>query len=484
MDKKNVLLICTDHWGAPYFGHLGSDVYTPTLDYLAKNGIECESMYSECPVCIPARRSLMTGLSPKTHGDRAYSDRMEMPKVTTLAEAFRNNGYQAYAVGKLHVYPQRSRIGFDDVILAEEGRYEFGVTDDYQIWLGENGHAGEEFLHSMGNNSYLTRPWHLEDKYHPTEWVTRNMMNYIKRKDPTRPAFFYCSYQFPHPPLVPLQSYLDIYRDKKIESPTSDNWLDDRYIFQAITEKANEYSVEERDRARKAFYAQCTHIDYSIRLLIGTLRECNLLDDTIICFISDHGDMLFNHNMVAKRLMYEESSRVPFILAGKPILEYKDKGYEKRKMALEDVMPTLLDLCGLDIPETVEGVSLFGEKEREYVYGEVSEGEKATRMIRKGDWKLIYYPCGNVKQLFNIANDPKEKDDLSTKDEYCFILQELENLLIDNMYGEDLKYIENHKLVGFVPPLEYKEKVDFGLYNQRGLHWPPPTGYSNKGKNA
>ena len=108
----------------------------------------------------------MTGEYPKTHGDRVYSDHMAMPDTTTLAQAFRNDGYQAYAVGKLHVYPQRDRIGFDDVVLMEEGRYEFGAVDDYQIWLGENGMAGEEFLHSMGNNSYLTRPWHLSETAH------------------------------------------------------------------------------------------------------------------------------------------------------------------------------------------------------------------------------------------------------------------------------------------------------------------------------
>ena len=110
----------------------------------------------------------MTGLTLRTHGDRVYSDRMTMPDVTTLAQAFRNAGYQTCAVGKLHVYPQRNRIGFDDVHLLEEGRYEFGVVDDYQIWLGENGYLGQEFMHGMGNNNYLTRPWHLDERAHPT----------------------------------------------------------------------------------------------------------------------------------------------------------------------------------------------------------------------------------------------------------------------------------------------------------------------------
>ncbi len=482
-NRKNVLLISTDHWSGSNFGHLGSDVYTPTLDYLAKNGLEFNSFYSECPVCIPARRTLMTGLYPKSHGDRVYSDRMEMPDVPTLAQTFRNNGYQAYAVGKLHVYPQRNRIGFDDVILAEEGRYEFGETDDYQVWLGENGHVGEEYMHCMGNNTYYTRPWHLEERFHPTNWVTMNMMKMIKRKDPTRPAFFYCSYQFPHPPLVPLQVYLDMYKDKSLSPAKSDNW-NDSYILNLLRKSADIYSDEERDRARKAFYAQCTHIDYQIRLLIGTLRECSLLDDTIIVFISDHGDMLFDHDLVAKRLMYDNSSRIPLIFAGKPILDLKEKGYENKLAEMADLMPTLLDLCDIEVPDTVDGFSLFSDKSRDYIYGEVGEGEKATRMIRDIKYKFVYYPCGNVKQLFDMERDPNECNNLYGNPEYIEIANSLEKKLIENLYGNDIEWIKNGKLAGFDAPIAIPDKPDFGLYNQRGYHWPQPKEYSNIGKNA
>lgn len=476
-------MICTDHWAGSYFGHTGCDVYTPTLDYLAKNGLEFTKCYSECPVCIPARRTLMTGLFPKNHRDRVYSDYMEMPDAITLAQCFRDNGYQAYGVGKLHVYPQRDRIGFDDVILAEEGRYEFGETDDYQIWLGEMGYVGQEFMHSMGNNNYLTRPWHLEERFHPTSWVTMNMMKMIKRRDPKRPAFFYCSYMAPHPPLVPVKTYLDMYDDKTLKPSVSDDWQEE-YILKVLRAPANEYSEEERIRARKAFYAACTHIDYQIRLLIGTLREASILDDTIIVFLSDHGDMLFDHNMVAKRLMYDNSARIPLIITGKPALEYRGKGYENKLAELADVMPTILDMCGIDIPKSVDGISLVSDKQRDYIFGEVSNGEKATRMIRDKKYKLIYYPCGNVKQLFDMDNDPYETHDLSKDSSYKEVLKSLEEKLVSELYGPDLDWIRDGKLVGFESPETFVNKPDFGLYNQRGYHWPQPKGYSNKGKNA
>ena len=121
-DRPHVLLICTDHWPAAHLGCAGHPaIETPTLDELARGGVRFTRAYSECPVCIPARRTLMTGTSPRTHGDRVFLDTQPMPDLPLLAQSFRDTGYQAYASGKLHVYPQRNRIGFDDVILNEEG---------------------------------------------------------------------------------------------------------------------------------------------------------------------------------------------------------------------------------------------------------------------------------------------------------------------------------------------------------------------------
>jgi len=106
-------------------------VQTPTLDQLAKNGVRFPNAYSETPICIPARRTLMTGTPPRIHGDRAFGTTTPMPiDLTTLPQAFRNAGYQAFSTGKLHVYPPRDRIGFDDALLAEEGRPHLGGTDD------------------------------------------------------------------------------------------------------------------------------------------------------------------------------------------------------------------------------------------------------------------------------------------------------------------------------------------------------------------
>jgi arylsulfatase len=477
-DQPNVLLISTDHWPAHLLGSAGhSVIQTPTLDELARSGVRFSNCYAECPVCIPARRTLMTGTPPRTHGDRVFKEKLEMPDKPNMAQTFRDAGYQAYAVGKLHVYPQRDRIGFDDVILDEEGRTLYGILDDYELFLGDQGFAGQHFNHGMSNNEYSTVAWHLSDETHATNWATQNMVRLIKRRDPKRPSFWFLSYRHPHPPIVPLQSYLDFYRDMEIDEPVIGDWAiseDLPFSLQSTTERGRKYNAVQTAMARHAFYALCTHIDHSMRVLIGTLREEGLLDNTIICFTSDHGDMLGNHSMWAKRLFYECSANIPMILLG--IAGDERVGFNRvddRLVGWQDVMPTLLDLAGVDIPDTVEGISMVGEETREWFYGEVGEDDYATRMIHDGCYKLIYYSVGNCRQLFDLEADPQELTDLSSDPRHAETLERLTGLLIGELYGEDETWVENGQLVGR-PNQQFHPGANRGLTSQRGQHWPPP----------
>jgi arylsulfatase len=477
--SPNVLLITTDHWPAALFGSAGHPVIqTPTLDELSRAGTRFTNAYAECPVCIPARRTLMTGVPPKTHGDRVFKETEPMPDLPTMAQAFRDAGYQAQAVGKLHVYPQRDRIGFDDVILDEEGRVQYGVLDDYELFLGDQGYGGQHFHHGMSNNQYSTRPWHLPEYTHATNWATQNMIRAIKRRDPTRPAFWYLGYRHPHPPLVPLQSYLDLYSDLPIDDPFKGSWTDRfddlPYSLQANVDRGSHMTPFQVMSARRAFYALCTHIDHQLRVLIGSLREEDELNNTIICFTTDHGDMLGNHGMWAKKLFYENSANIPMILLG--AAGDKRVGVNQvddRIVGWQDVMPTLLSLAGIPIPDTVEGIPMTGPQKRDYLYGEMSEDGHATRMIREGRYKLIYYAVGNCCQLFDLDNDPNELTDLSDSPECNSVLKKLSNLLIGELYGGDEAWVKDGKLVG-LPDRPFVPGPNRGLSSQRGEHWPPP----------
>lgn len=420
-----------------------------------------------------------------------------MPAGPTIADCFRDAGYQSFAVGKLHVFPQRARVGFDDVILAEEGRPHWGVWDDYDIFLGDQGFAGQQFDHAMSNNQYSARPWHLPEETHVTNWTTQQMARTIRRRDPTRPGFWYLSYTHPHPPLVPPQHYWDVYQNLDVDEPEYGDWVPDDWIVPASgPSPENESPKRERvestsyrlqaqhngwhvdtnakiQTARRAFYALCTHIDHQIRMVLGTLREEGILDNTIILFTADHGDMLGRHGLWAKRLHYEPSSNVPMIL-----LDAKSNGrvtegsQDDRFVGLQDIMPTLLDLSGIEIPDTCDGHSMLSEQPRQHYYGECNEGSMSSRMIRRGGYKLIYYPSGNHRQLFELKTDPSECHDLSSNAKHADVLETLTQDLIGELYGSDLDWLESGQLVG-LPAEESPALPNRGLALQRGVHWPP-----------
>ena len=440
-------------------GHLLSAVghpcvQTPTLDELARSGVRFTNAYSETPLCVPARRNLMTGCPPRHNGGRRFSGTDPMPGMPTLAATFRDAGYQTRAVGKLHVYPQRDRIGFGEVTLSEEGRIEHGLVDDYELYLKECGHEGEYFIHGMGNNEYVTRPWHLAEEHHITNWATRELAYAIQRRDRDKPAFWYLSYVHPHPPLVPLECYLDMYREMPIDLPVVGDWaFDPAALPRALLpsrDRGERMSLYQTRVARRAFYALCTHVDHQLRVVIGTLREEGELDNTIILFTSDHGDMLGKHGLWAKQVHYEESARVPMILLGPEGDERV--GFDKvddRLIGLQDVMPTLLELAGIERPPTVRGQSMVSSEPRSHLYCEFTEGANASRMVRDAEgYKLIYYPVGNCLQLFDLNDDPEELVDLSGSDDHAQHRDFLIGQLIGEFYGSDEEFIRDGVLVG------------------------------------
>jgi arylsulfatase len=477
--RPNILFVTVDQWPGHLLGVAGHPVIeTPTLDQLARNGTRFTRAYSECPICIPARRTMMTGTDPRTHGDRLFQPALEMPGLPTLAATFAQAGYQTYAVGKLHVYPPRNRIGFDDVLLSEEGRPHLGTVDDYDQFLADKGFPGQQFLHGMNNNEYVWRSWHLPEECHVTNWATTMMSRTIKRRDPTRPAFWHLSYTHPHPPLVPLAAYLDRYARRAVDDPAIGAWAGEGASLPPALDIVRAFwpslSPDQLADAKRAFYALCTHIDHQLRIVIGTLREEDLLDDTIILFTSDHGDLLGDHGLYAKRYLYEGSANVPMILMGPARDPRVGQGVvDERLVGLQDIMPTLLDLAGIAVPETCTGLPMTGARRRDHLYAEALEGAKATRMIVDGPHKLIWYPAGNAIQLFDLARDPRELEDRSSDPAYRAVRERLETLLAAELYGGDEAFLRDGALVGCeAPPVA--PGPNRGLSGQRGLHYPQP----------
>ena len=483
-NKKNVLLITVDQWSGNYLGCAGNkEILTPSLDILAKSGIRFSNAISPTPVCIPARRELMTGADAKVHGDRCFNESLPMPQdIPTLAQTFRDNGYQAYCVGKLHIYPQRDRCGFDDVLLNEEGRHLGGMRqDDYERYVARNGYAGLENSHGMSNNYYIYRPYPLPEPMHQTYWAAREMCETIIRRDPTKPSFWYLSFAAPHPPITPPQAFLDMYNDIDFCEPPYGEWakLPPEERPKAYNHYHSLYDAFDNKRmtdiAKKGYYASCSYIDNQIRTVLGTLREQGLYNDTIVLFTADHGEMLGQHGLYGKFLMYENSVRIPMILSLPDDMTEEYGIVDDRIVELRDVFPTLMELCGLDIPESVNGLSMVGEEKREYTYGELWEDVRATRMIRTNEMKLIYYLEDHITQMFDLTKDPDELHDVSEDPAYSEIKKEFEKKLIENLNEKDYPLcVKDGHLIQrdpIVTPYEKPKRDPFlhTLHLQRGI---------------
>ena len=181
-----------------------------------------------------------------------------------------------------------------DMMTDPDGDGIHSVTVDlplgnFEYKYAVDGFAGKQNMHGMSQNEFSWTTWHLEDRYHPTNWITLEACRSIKRRDPTRPGFWFVSYNHPHPPLVPLKQYFDRYKNTQITAPNIGSWAlkkDRPYPIKLIQKTWDQLSDKKLEDTRRAFYALCTHIDHQIRTIIGTLREEKILDETIIVLAS------------------------------------------------------------------------------------------------------------------------------------------------------------------------------------------------------
>lgn len=460
---KNVVLVCADEWRGDCLSCAGHpDVHTPHVDAVADSGTRFTRAYSATPTCIPARVGLLTGQSQERHGRVGYEEGVPFTEThgDTIATWFRNAGYQTHAIGKLHVFPERSRVGFEEVELHDgflhRSRDDFGRNferyDDYVPWLrAQPGVASNEeyFDHGAGCNSTVARPWDKPERTHPTSWAGMKAVEWLERRDPTRPFFLFLSFHRPHPPYDPPQWAFDMYAHQKLADVPKGDWLDD--IAPYRTDHRHDLSVGTVDevtlqRARAGYYGLITHVDYQISRLIEALATHHLGESTIIAFTSDHGEMLGDHDCFRKSLPYEGSSRVPLIVSTEATGRMRPNLARTSDAIVElrDIAPTLLDLAGVDIPASCDGRSLAGiitdtnpEPVREWLHGEHVYFGQSLQWVTNERLKYVWFSGTGVEQLFDLVDDPQELHDLST----------------DPQRADDLERCRA-KLIGFLTPRE------------------------------
>lgn len=398
--KPNILFVIADQWRAQAFGFAGDpNVKTPHLDALQRNSVDFVNAVSGVPVCCPARASILTGQRPLTHGV-FMNDVSLNPDATTIAKVFKRAGYDTGAIGKWHVdghgrsnyIPPERRQGFDYWKVLE-------CTHDYN----------HSFYYADDNTNKLLWPGY--DAIAQTKDAEQYLRDHAKSD---KPFFLYLSWGSPHSPYQTAPAkYRALYRADQIKLRPN--------VPAGGAQKARTSAV--------GYYSHCSALDDCVGDLMETLRATGLASNTIVVFTADHGDLLGSHGGYDKQQPYDESCRVPLLMRWPAGL-----GVNGRSLAapfnVQDFMPTLLGLCGVPVPNTVEGLDysayLHGGKDPsddiEIIscpapFGQWSRarGGKEYRGIRtprytyvrdlKGPW-LLFDNQTDPYQTNNLVNQP------------------------------------------------------------------------------
>lgn len=438
--QNNIILIMADQFRGDCMGYAGNrQISTPYLDDLATNGCFFRRGYSNSPVCVPARACLLTGLKPSNTGFFNNNFKVNWEFENTLVHQLQRGGYQTINVGKNHFKPQRSKMGYEINLLYETKVAENGVPCEYHTWLSAQDGLQEDTALKYNRNAWTVLPWTGPPELHPSEWTVTTAIDQIERRDPTRPFFLKVSFHRPHPPLDPPMHFWEMYRDAELDDPVIGEWAPQYETdTQCLTPFEGRIPLHHLRRAKRAYYAQISHIDSQIGRLTDYLRDKKIFDSTTILFIADHGEMLGDHNMFRKSQPYEGSSHIPFIVKFAKQTDVSFNGSRTDlPVSLLDVMPTCLDIAGIENVAPCDGGSLLHllnhPKEREYVIGECygKQISSGGMFVVTDRYKYVWSSANGAEHLFDLEEDPHEIHDLIQRPEHQALIKRLRQVVID-----------------------------------------------------
>ncbi|WP_262177510.1 sulfatase-like hydrolase/transferase [Haloarcula laminariae] len=457
--RPNVLLVMADQHRGDAIGadpHCPTDsagypfVHTPELNSLVDRGALFSRAYVPAPICVPARQSLWSGQTPASTGaTNWYGHPWEFEH--TLAGELTDAGYQTQLIGKTHSHPRGNHVGFERM-----GPTHVGASlrdDDYAEWLRDrSGGRYDKHTGGLESNTWTARPSHVPEHEHATTWTTTKALEFLEERDEDRPFFLTVSYQRPHPPFDPPQAFWDMYIDRDLPAPSVGDWPletfgDEMSDYPPTDAWIADLSSDEIDRARAAYYGLVTQIDFQLtRLFEAMWREHGVLDDTLIIYTSDHGEMLGDQYLWRKGFPFEGSARVPLVMQFPAGTEYPTAQTIDRPVGLEDLMPTILEFAGVDIPATVDGRSLLSLVEdpdsdwRPFYHGELGPSwsvSDATQYIVDEQYKYAWNPVTDDEFLFDVESDRRELQNLATDPSEETLRQEYRSTLADHLAQRD-----------------------------------------------
>jgi choline-sulfatase len=405
-----------------------SHIYTPNLDRLVRRGISFSNAYATCPVCVAARYTIRTGCEPPT--TRVFSNakadpvagqpqEMEARCGPYLARVMSRLGYRTFGIGKFHTYPWDEDVGYETLWRSEETYHPPAREgDDYGSWLARE-HPEFDFLEQpMGERSemyYLPQRSPLPAELGAEWWLADRAAEEIAKLDDSRPFFGFVSFMGPHPPLAPPIPFNRMYDPNRMSDlvlgNVEDDHLDEEIPYMRYAVWADAINPELAKIVKARYYGEISYLDHCVGRILDAVEALPKPENVLICFFSDHGDLLGDHHGWQKQNFFEAACRVPFLLSWPVMLP---AGTVRTELI------SLADLFGIATEaaaacELREGMNILkmlrGEcAPRKHLVGmvEIPGSHDFKIMVMTDRWKYIFMANGGREQLFNRREDPNE----------------------------------------------------------------------------
>lgn len=462
--QPNIIFIMTDQQRGDAMGCSGNDrIITPNIDSLAADGYYFCNAYTATPSSTPARAGLLTGMSPWHHGMLGYGNVAEHYRYE-LPQMLRDCGYFTLGIGKMHWRPQNALHGFHATLLDASGRVESPYfMCDYRKWMMMVAPDVNPDLTGIGWNEHAAGTYKLPEKLHPTVWTGNVAVNVIRNYESDKPLFLKVSFARPHSPYDPPKRVLDKYENIEMEAPIRSDWS--QQIGAGLTNPKDDpiapfaqFDDEYAKNSKKHYYASVTFIDEQIGRIIQALKDKGMYENSIICFTSDHGDMMGDHHHWRKTYAYEGSAAIPYIVKfPKTLKTVKPAGsVVENPVELRDFLPTFVDLAGGNVPADMDGKSLVTlVRDSQPQWRRWIDMEHATCYSDHNYWcaltdgkiKYIWFVHTGEEQLFDLVKDPKETKDVSKERKYKKQLEELRAAMVAHLSERGDGWVKDGKLV-------------------------------------
>ena len=481
--KPNFLIIHADQLRYDCTGIAGRrrGIYTPYIDSIGYQGVNFTSAYTNCPLCIPQRLSLLTGQNPEHHGLLSNTGIPYLPLETTLPTEMRKGGYQTALVGRtMHTYPFNYSYGFEYYLPGDPSSDQKENGDAFFRDLKEHStkEAGGYYGGGPHNNSRAAAPYHLPDELHQTKWAVNRAKEFLENRDRSRPYMLFVGFYAPHSPHnPPAEFYNRYYYRNDLDDPYISDWDVPPVSSGNIMARYNKLTDEDKRNLYAGYYGNIAFLDTQVARLLDVAMDKN----TYVIFTADHGEMLGDHYLMQKNRPYEGAIHIPFMIMGPGI---DDSQTINCPVGWTDIMPTLLDLAGLPVPESVDGKSLAhlikedsSKYVREYIHGECTHDfmfdaktrphtenhnyiyEKGSQFLTDGKMKYIWYITSGKEQLFDVSIDYAEKHDLSKEPQYSNEMDKWRKRLIKVLKDRPEGFSDGDKLIPGREPVKTNDAM-------------------------